>query len=177
MSSKEVQRALIPGERIERSIFIIRGQKVMLDADLASLYGVPTKSLNLAVRRNAGRFPSDFMFQLTSEEYSALRLQNETSKGRGGRRYRPYVFTEHGVAMLSSVLNSERAVQVNIAIMRAFARLRELLATHRDLAQRLDELERKYDARFRAVFEVIRRLTAPSPGTGKRRIGFTQGKD
>ena len=135
--------------QVEQRIFLIRGQKVMLDADLAELYGVPTKSLNLAVKRNADRFPEDFAFQLSEEEVAGLRFQFETSKrGRGGRRYRPFVFTEQGVAMLSSVLRSPRAVQVNIAIMRAFVRLREMLMSNADLARKLLALENKYDAQY-----------------------------
>jgi phage regulator Rha-like protein len=165
-------REIIPLERIERKIWLIRGQKVMLDADLAELYGVSTKSLNLAVKRNSARFPSDFMFQLARKEMEALRFQIETSKrGRGGRTYLAYAFTEQGVAMLSSVLHSERAVQVNIGIMRAFVKLRELLATHRDLARKLDEIERKYDANFKIVFDAIREMMAP-PARPARRIGF-----
>ena len=127
----------LPLELIERRIYVIRGQKVMLDADLAELYQAPTKNLNLAVRRNTERFPEDFMFQLTAEEAESLRLQSATSKlGRGGRRYLPYAFTEHGVAMLSSVLNSQRAVQMSILIIRALVKLRELLATHKDRNRR-----------------------------------------
>ncbi len=134
----------IPVEMVERRIYLIRGQKVMLDADLADLYQVLTKNLNLAVRRNSNRFPEDFMFQLTKEETESLRLQIATSNAtRGGRRYLPHVFTELGVAMLSSVLKSERAVQINITIMRAFVRLRELIATHKDLARKIDQLEAK----------------------------------
>src|ERR1039458_9337677 len=133
---------LVPVELVERRIYLIRGQKVMLDSDLAELYQVLTKNLNLAVRRNAKRFPPDFMFQLTREEAESLRLQIATSnEGRGGRRYLPYAFTEHGVAMLSSVLNSERAVQMNIVIIRAFLKLREVLATHKDLAERMEQIE------------------------------------
>jgi phage regulator Rha-like protein len=133
---------LVPVELVERRIYLIRGQKVMLDSDLAELYQVLTKNLNLAVRRNANRFPPDFMFQLTREEAESLRLQIATSnEGRGGRRYPPYAFTEHGVAMLSSVLNSERAVQMNIVIIRAFLKLREVLATHKDLAERMEQIE------------------------------------
>jgi len=148
-------------ERVERRIFLIRGEKVMLDSDLAEMYGVVTKTLNRAVRRNRERFPSDFMFELRVKEIALLRYQFGTSNaGRGGRRYRPFVFTEQGVAMLSSVSHSDRAIQVNIAIMRAFVRLRRLLATHRDLARRLDELEQKYDKRFAVVFVAIRRLMA-----------------
>ncbi|MBI4566492.1 MAG: ORF6N domain-containing protein [Planctomycetes bacterium] len=151
----------------------------MLDVDLASLYGVPTKALNRAVKRNLERFPDDFMFQLTAEEFEALRFhfgtsnlrsQFATSK-RGGRRYLPYVFTEQGVAMLSSVLRSRRAIQVNIEIMRVFVRLKRLLASHADLARRLDELERKYDGQFRMVFDAIRELMEP-PEESPSRIGF-----
>jgi len=143
----------------------------MLDADLAELYGVPTKRLNEAVRRNAARFPEDFMFQLTVDEAETLRSQFAASNGRGGRRYIPYVFTELGVAMLSSVLNSERAVQVNIAIMRAFVRLRELAASHKDVLRRLDEMEGKVDRQFKVVFDAIRALMAP-PKIPRRRIGY-----
>jgi len=159
-------------ERVERRIFLIRGEKVMLDSDLAEMYGVVTKTLNRAVRRNRERFPSDFMFELRVKEIALLRYQFGTSNaGRGGRRYRPFVFTEQGVAMLSSVLHSDRAIQVNIAIMRAFVRLRRLLATHRDLARKLDELEQKYDKRFAVVFVAIRRLMA-QVDPPRRRIGF-----
>ena len=158
--------------QVERRILLIRGQKVMLDADLAKLYGVPTKSLNLAVKRNAERFPEDFMFQLTGDEAAGLRFHFETSKsGRGGRRYRPYAFTEQGVAMLSSVLRSLRAVQVNIAIMRTFVRLREMLLSHADLARKLAALENKYDAQFKVVFDAIRELMQPSTPP-RREIGF-----
>ena len=158
--------------QVERRIFLIRGQKVMLDADLAELYGVPTKSLNLAVKRNAERFPKDFMFQLTDDEAAGLRFHFETSKsGRGGRRYRPYAFTEQGVAMLSSVLRSARAVQVNIAIMRTFVRLREMLLSHADLARKLAALENKYDAQFKVVFDAICELMQP-PTPPRREIGF-----
>ena len=143
----------------------------MLDTDLAKLYGVPTKVLNQAVKRNVTRFPADFMFQLTSEETTALRSQIVTSKSRGGRQYRPYAFTEQGVAMLSSVLHSERAIQVNIAIMRAFVQLREMIGSNKGLARRLNELEKKYDSQFRVVFEAIRELMA-EPGPKIRRIGF-----
>jgi phage regulator Rha-like protein len=132
----------VPSEFIERRIYVVRGQKVMFDSDLAELYDSLTKNLNLAVRRNAYRFPPDFMFQLTKEEAEALRLQFATSKdGRGGRRYRPYVFTEHGVAMLSAVLNSERAVQMSIHIVRAFIKMRELLAANEDLARKVGQIE------------------------------------
>ena len=165
---------LIPVERIEKSILLIRGHKVLLDSDLADMYGVPTKVLNQAVRRNLKRFPGDFMLQLTADESTSLRSQSVTSKvGRGGRRYRPLSFTEQGVAMLSTVLGSEQAMEVNIAIMRAFVRLREILSTHKDLARKLNELEKKYDENFRVVFEAIRQLMAPPPAAGKKgRIGF-----
>ena len=163
-------KALIAIKSIEQKILLIRGQKVMLDRDLAKLYGVPTKSLNLAVKRNLDRFPSDFMFQLTEEEFFNLRFQFETSSW-GGQRYLPYAFTENGVAMLSSVLNSKRAVQVNIQIMRTFTKLREIISANKDLSRRLDELEKKYDAQFRVVFDAIRELMTP-PETKHRRIGF-----
>ncbi len=172
--------SLIPVERIERAIILIRGQKVLLDSDLAGLYGVSTKRLNEQVRRNRSRFPEDFMFRLTAEEAESLRSQIATLKtGRGQhRKYLPHAFTEQGVAMLSSVLNSERAIEVNIAIMRAFVRLREILATHKDLARKLEDLERKHgehDEKFRIVFEVIRQLTAPpAEPEKKRRIGFAR---
>ena len=167
-------------ERIEQSIYWIRGQKVMLDSDLAVLYGVTTGNLNLAVRRNSNRFPEDFMFQLTPEETNCLLLQIAISKrgeGRGGRRSPPFAFTEHGVAMLSSVLGSERAVQVNIVIVRAFIKLREVVSNQKDLAQRVDSLEQKYgkhDGELQAVFEAIGQLlNAPIPA--ERRIGFAFG--
>lgn len=161
----------IPPERIERRILRIRGQNVMMDADLAELYEVETKELNLAVRRNADRFPEDFMFQLSALEFRNLRFQSVTSSSWGGRRYRPYAFTEQGVAMLSSVLRSPRAVEVNIAIMRAFVKLREIIASHRDLARKLEEMESRYDAQFRVVFDAIRELMKP-PEKPRRRIGF-----
>jgi hypothetical protein len=165
---------LMPHERIEKTIVTIRGQRVMMDADLARLYGVTTKVLNQAVKRNLARFPGDFMFQLRDEEAAALRSQFVTLKaGRGQhRKYRPYVFTEQGVAMLSSVLHSERAIQVNIAIMRAFVRLRELIGSNKVLARRLTELEKKYDAQFRVVFDAIRELMT-EPASKSRRIGFS----
>jgi hypothetical protein len=161
----------LPQERIAAQILLIRGEKVMLDEVLAALYGVETKALVQAVKRNAGRFPGDFMFQLTDKEFANLRSQSVTSSW-GGRRSQPYAFTEQGVAMLSSVLRSERAVRVNIEIMRAFVRLRQLLSTHADLARKLGELEQKYDGQFRAVFEAIRQLMAPPEPKPGRRIGF-----
>ena len=166
------KQSIVPVEHVERSILLIRGQKVMLDTGLAELYGVATRRLNEQVRRNIKRFPGDFMFQLTPEEMESLRSQIATSKkGRGGRRYLPFVFTEQGVAMLSSVLNSERAIQVNVEIMRAFVRLREMMSTHKDLARKLEALEKKYDTQFKVVFDAIRQLmTPPAPKKGK--IGF-----
>ena len=159
-------KALIPIEIIERKIYLIRSQKVMLDSDLAELYGVKTFNLNKAVKRNIDRFPQDFMFQLTKEEADSLRFQIGMSKseGRGGRRYLPYAFTEQGVAMLSSVLRSERAIHVNIAIMRVFVKLREFLSTHKELAHKLAELERKierHDEEIKAIFDAIRQLMTP----------------
>jgi len=151
---------IVSPERIEKSIFLFRGLKVMLDADLAELYGVSVKRLNEQVRRNIKRFPVDFMFQLTREEHDSLRSQIATLKGRRGehRKYLPYVFTEQGVAMLSGILNSERAIRVNIEIMRAFVRLRQILASNAQLARKLDALEKKYDAQFKLVFDAIRQL-------------------
>ena len=164
----------IPLERIEKRIFLIRGQKVMLDSYLAALYEVPVKALNQAVRRNLGRFPSDFMFQLNYQEVGVLRSQFVTLEpGRGRyRKYVPYAFTEQGVAMLSSVLKSERAVRVNIEIIRTFVRLRQILSSHKDLARKLEELEKKYDSQFRVVFDAIRQLMAPPPLPPKKKIGF-----
>ena len=170
--------SIVPVERIERCILSIRGHKVMLDSDLAKLYGVEAKALTRAVRRNAERFPPDFMFQLSAEEFGNLRCQIGASRW-GGRRYRPYAFTEQGVAMLSSVLHSARAIQVNVEIMRAFVRLRHILASHVELAKKLEALERKmvaHDGQFAAVFEAIRQLMeddAEEPPKG--RIGFHRG--
>lgn len=162
-------------EILERRIFLIRGRKVMLDADLASLYDVRTKELNKAVGRNRDRFPEDFVFRLTVAEARGLRFQIGTSKGsRGGRRYLPFAFTEQGVAMLSGVLRSRRAVLVNVAIMRTFVRLREWLSHNKELAARLAELEGRvatHDERILSLFRAIRRLMGPT-GTAKRGIGF-----
>ncbi len=164
---------LIPAERITQSILFIRDQKVILDHDLAAMYGVETRVLIQAVRRNHERFPGDFMFQMTPEDFQNLRSQIVISReGHGGRRYRPYVFTEQGVAMLSSVLHSQRAIAVNIAIMRTFVQLRDILSTHKDLARKLEELEAKYDDQFKMVFDAIRQLMTPSIPKHKRRIGF-----
>jgi hypothetical protein len=167
-------RSIIPQERIEGAILQIREHKVVLDADLARLYGVATKVLNQAVRRNRKRFPADFLFQLTKEEFENWRSQIVTSNpsAKMALRRRPYAFTEQGVAMLSSVLHSERAVRVNIEIMRAFVRLRQMLASNAELAPKLDALEKKYDAQFRVVFETIRKLMEPPPEPKRGRIGF-----
>ena len=179
-------------ENVAQLVFFIRGEKVMFDADLALLYGVEVRSLNQAVARNRKRFPADFTFQLTDDELAALRSQIVISKsptsrassrlrsqivtsntGRGGRRYLPYAFTEQGVAMLSSVLRSARAVEVNIAIMRTFVQLRRLMDTNRDLARKIEALEKKYDEQFAVVFEAIKQLITP-PEPPRRRIGFHQ---
>ena len=161
------------GGAIERRIYSIRGERVMLDADLAALYGVETKALNQAVRRNLDRFPPDFMFALTLEEVGYLRSQIVTSGlEHGGSRYLPSAFTEQGVAMLSSVLRSSRAVAVNVEIMRAYVRLRALLATHAGLALKLEALEQKYDGQFRVVFDAIRQLMAPGDSAERKRIGY-----
>ncbi len=174
------RKVVLPVARIESRIYLIRGQKVMLDNDLADLYDVETKALNRAVKRNLDRFPEDFMFPLTAEEFEDLRFQIGTSSLRsqigtsrwGGRRYLPYAFTEQGVAMLSSVLRSRRAVLVNVEIMRAFVRLRQMLASNAELAHKLAALEKKYDAQFKVVFDAIRELMTPPPAK-KRPIGFT----
>ena len=164
------------GQAIESRIVEVRGQRVMLDADLARLYGVEAKVLNQAVKRNADRFPADFMFQLSWEEAERSRSQIVTLIGSGARgrniKYRPFAFTEQGVAMLSSVLKSERAVQVNVEIMRAFVRLRGLIGHNRELARRIDTLESKYDRQFKVVFDAIRELMTPPDPPPKRRIGF-----
>jgi len=166
-------KEVIPIERVARAILVIRGEKVLLDSDLAALYGVTTGNLNKAVKRNAERFPVDFMFQLDAEEMANLKFQFGISSW-GGRRARPYAFTEQGVAMLSSVLNSERAVKVNIAIMRAFVKLREALDTNRELAKKFAELEQRvgvHDDEIAAILEAIRQLMAP-PEKPRREIGF-----
>ena len=162
-------------DRIEQQILLIRGQRVILDTALASLYEVEVKVLNQAVRRNMERFPTDFMLQLTTEEAQSLRSQSVTLKTPRGqhRKYLPYAFTEQGIGMLSSVLKSGRAVMVNIEIMRAFVRLRQMVSANAELARRLDSLERRYDAQFKVVFDAIRDLMAPPQGK-KRPIGFTQ---
>jgi hypothetical protein len=163
-------------EKIQTKIYEIRGQKVMLDSDLAELYEVETKNLNLAVKRNLKRFPPDFMFQLTKSEWDNLRLQIETSKGRGGTRYLPFAFTEQGVAMLSGILNSEKAIDVNISIMRAFVFIRQYALTHKDLTEKLQQLESKYDKQFRDVYDAINFLLQKDNQDTKqkqrKRIGF-----
>jgi hypothetical protein len=174
--------ALIPVERIQRAIFLVRAEKVMLDADLAALYGVSTGNLNKAVKRNLDRFPLDFMFQLTSDEAENLRFQiGISSSDFGGRRHLPYAFTEQGVAMLSSVLRSKRAVQVNIAVMRAFVQLRQVLSSHAELARKLAALEQRiegHDTAIRSLFDAIRQLMAPPPPEQpKPEIGFHVKKD
>lgn len=190
-----MSKELIPAEQIVRRIFYFRGEKVLLDFDLATLYGVATKALNQAVKRNRERFPDDFMFQLTTEEFRILRSQTVTSSAQGtrsqetmkswsqtvtssrkyrGTRYRPYAFTEEGIAMLSSVLKSKRAVKVNIAIMRAFVKLRSVLETNRELARKFSELEQrvdKHDEEIAVILEAIRQLMAPSEKP-RREIGF-----
>lgn len=172
------KKSLIPVDRIEKAILLIRGQKVMLDADLAELYGVETRVLVQAVKRNLERFPEDFMFQLNKDDVDFLRSQIVTlKKGRGQHsKYLPYAFTEQGVAMLSSVLRSRRAIRVNIEIMRAFIHLRQMLASHVELARKLDALEKMYDAQFKQVFEAIRQLMAP-PEPKRRPIGFRKGDE
>jgi len=163
-------RDIMSVELIESRIYLVRKQKIILDADLAGLYGVETKKLVQAIKRNIERFPGDFMFQLTNDEFKILRSQNVTSSW-GGRRYAPYAFTEQGVAMLSSVLRSSRAVQVNIQIMRTFVKLRRILESHRELAFKLEDLEKRYDKQFKIVFEAIRQLMIP-PEKPRRKIGF-----
>lgn len=163
---------LVPQHLIESKILLIRGKKAMLDKDLSVLYGVETKMLNRAVKRNIERFPDDFMFQLTKEEYTELlRCQFGTLKRGQHSKYLPYAFTENGVAMLSSVLNSKRAIQVNIQIMRTFTKIREMLATHKELRRKIEEIEKKYDHQFKVVFDVIKQLMTP-PEKSKKRIGF-----
>jgi hypothetical protein len=175
---KNKKGSLVPLERVVSRIFLVRGQKAMLDADLAELYGVTTKRLNEQVKRNIDRFPSDFMFQLNAREHDSLRSQFATSKGasgRGGRRYLPFVFTEHGAVMAASVLDSKRAVQVSIYVVRAFVQLREMLSSNKKLAHKLNELERKlatHDQAITELIEAIRRLMTPSETKKKRPIGF-----
>jgi hypothetical protein len=175
MKSSKAQVVLDAGE-LERRIFVVRGERVMLDSDLAKLYGVPTKRLNEQVQRNRDRFPDDFAYQLGQQEFTALMSQNATSKpGRGGKRKLPWVFTEHGVAMLSSVLRSPQAVQVNIAIMRAFVRMRRISSTPGELVSQLLELAKTvqgHDDQIKAITQVLRQMMEPPPGPAKRKIGF-----
>jgi len=185
------EKALIPIGHIEQAIFLVRGEKVIFDADLAALYGVTTKRLNEQVKRNRDRFPEDFMFQLTRREADSLRSQSATSiapglavsrsqfatskVGRGGRRYRPYAFTEHGAIMAASVLNSERAVKTSVYVVRAFVKLRRMLAAHKELALKLGDLQRKvegHDREIVALVDAIRELMAPPPQPHRKRIGF-----
>lgn len=162
---------LIPQETIESKILLLRGKKVMLDRDLAILYGVETAQLTRQVRRNIDRFPPDFMFQFTKKEFTNLKCHFGRSSW-GGTRKLPYAFTEQGVAMLSSVLSSKCAILVNIQIMRAFIRLREMLSAHKDLRRKIEAMEKKYDRQFQVVFEAIRKLLEPPPMEKKRKIGF-----
>lgn len=166
----------VPAERIESRIYLLRGHKVMLSPDLAELYGVEPRALVQAVKRNIERFPADFMFQLNDREFENLKSQIVISSWGGSRRAAPYAFTEQGVAMLSSVLRSRRAVMVNVEIMRAFVRLRQMLGAHAELARKLAALEKKYDAQFKVVFDAIRELMAPPAGK-KRPIGFASWGD
>ncbi len=167
------QSSLIPVERIEKAIHLIRGERVMFDRDLAEMYGVPTKVFNQAVKRHKERFPADFMFQLTKEEAVSIRLRSQSVTLKRGQhlKYRPHAFTEHGILMLSSILNSRRAIQVNIEIMRAFVNLRRMLAGNVELAGKLKQLESKYDRQFKVVFDAIRRLMSPPP-SARKQIGF-----
>lgn len=174
---RKTPASAVPRELVERRIYLIREQRVMLDEDLAELYGVAVKRLNEQVTRNVMRFPADFMFRLSRDEAQSLRSQNATLKGRGQhRKYRARAFTEHGILMLSSVLRSERAVQVNIVIMRTFVRLRQMLVNHTELARKLADMETNYDAQFKVVFEAIRELMKPS-SKPKSGIGFGSGKE
>ncbi len=167
------KQAVVPLERIESHIVLVRGQKVMLSTHLADLYEVEPRVLVQAVKRNVTRFPEDFMFQLSTEEFANLKSQFVISSWGGSRRAAPYAFTEQGVAMLSSVLRSDRAIHVNVEIMRAFVRLRQMLASNADLARQLATLEKKYDAQFKIVFDAIRELMTPPEPKKKRPIGFT----
>jgi len=168
--------AILPADRIESRILLVRGEKVILDSDLAELYGVTTKRLNEQVKRNKDRFPADFMFQMSSAETEYLRSQTATSKNaRGGRRYRPYAFTEHGAIMAASVLNTPRAVEVSVYVVRAFVKLRETISTHKELARKFGELEKRMETQdedIAALFEAIRQLMEP-PDKPAKRIGFS----
>lgn len=165
-----MNKNLIPQEIIQSKIIVLRGKKVMLDRDLAMLYGVETKVFNQAVKRNIQRFPKDFMFQITNQEFRGLMSQIVTSN-RGGTRKMPYAFTEHGILMLSSVLNSDRAIQVNIQIMRTFTKMREMLSGYEELKDNIADLEKKYDKQFKIVFDALHQLLMP-PDEPKKKIGF-----
>jgi len=179
------EKSLIPNERIVQSIFVVRGQKVMIDNDLSILYGVETKVLNQSVKRNTDRFPEDFMFRLTNEEADSLRSQivtlknqplypqSNTPKRGAHRKYQPYVFTEQGILMLSSVLKSERAIQVNIQIVRTFIKLREMLSNYKEVREKIESMEKKYDQRFKIVFDTLKQLLREEEKP-KRKIGFSQ---
>lgn len=169
---------IVPVQSIVNKIYHFRGVNVMLDRDLAELYGVETKRLKEQVKRNIDRFPDDFMFELTKEEFEVLRSQNATSKmeGRGGVRYLPYAFTEHGVLMLSNVLNSEKAVKVSIQVIRAFSMLKQMLSTHEDLKKKIEEMENRYDHQFRIIFDAIKQLIEEDLKP-KRDIGFERSKE
>lgn len=176
---KDKKASMVPLERVVSRIFLVRGQKVMLDADLAKLYSVPTRRLNEQVRRNADRFPEDFAFQMTNQEFAILISQNATSsrdiRSHGGRRKRPLVFTEHGAIMAASVLNSPRAVQISVFVVRAFVQLREMLSSNKALARKLNELERKlttHDQAITELIEAIRQIMTPPEPKKKRPIGF-----
>jgi hypothetical protein len=174
-----VPQKLISIESVEQRILLIRGQKIILDVDLAQLYGVTTKRLNEQVKRNRNRFPEDFMFRLSSEEgksFLALRSQIATLKRGHHLKYAPYAFTEHGAIMVANVLNSPVAVRASIQVVRAFVRLRDIMATHKDLAQKLQQMEQKYDRKFKVVFDAIRELMAPPISSSKRQIGFVISK-
>jgi len=172
-------KALVPVEIIERKILLIRGDKVMLDADMAELYGVATKRLNEQIRRNSDRFPEDFAFQLNAEEWQSIKSHDDLNRSQiatGSQKHRdprflPWVFTEHGAIMAATVLNSKQAVAMSVYVVRAFVKLREMLTTHKDLAKKLEEMEKKYDSQFKVVFDAIRQLMTP-PETKKRKIGF-----
>ena len=175
------EAGVVPIGKVERSILLIRGQKVILDSDLASLYGVPTKRLNEQVKRNRDRFPDDFMFQLSAGEAADLRSHFATSSGHGGRRYSPNAFTEHGAIMAASVLNTPQAIKVSVYVVRAFVKLREMLSTHKELADELAELERqlqKHDRQILTLVEAIRNLMTPPPRPPRKPIGFaTEAKE
>jgi leucyl aminopeptidase len=177
-------KALVPVEIIERKILLIRGEKVMLDADIAELYGVATKRLNEQIRRNSDRFPEDFAFQLTAEEWQSIKSHDDLNRSQfatGSQKHRdprflPWVFTEHGAIMAATVLNSKQAVAMSVYVVRAFVKLREMLTTHEDLAKKVEEMEKKYDSQFKVVFDAIRQLMTP-PETKKRKIGFRREPD